>query len=231
MSHFVAYLILTIPLLLMVTIVNPMEILWTIRHPYVDMSSEYVIKTVKVSVLLQLLKEIALLALLFGLLIHQGISAARVGFHLDNWQLNLAIGTTAGSLMIGLQMFLRRLMATVKYTSSDQHLSKSSVPLGIALLFIGAMAEETWIVFCILAMTQLGGSVFFTVVLTSLIFGFGHVMLGVEVVPALALSAVPSCLLFLWRGSILPLVLYHWIGNIGVLYWQRRNVPEADKHS
>jgi membrane protease YdiL (CAAX protease family) len=86
-------------------------------------------------------------------------------------------------------------------------------------------------VFCILAMTQLGGSVFFTVVLSSLIFGFGHLLLGVEAVPALALSAVPACLLFLWRGSILPLVLYHWIGNIGVLYWQRRNIPEAGKHS
>jgi uncharacterized integral membrane protein len=143
MSHFVAYLILTGPLLLMVIIINPMEILWAIRHPYEDMTSEYAIKTAKVSVLLQLLKEIALLALLFGLLIHQGISAARVGFHLGNWQFNLAIGATAASLMIGLQVLLRKRMATVKYTTPDQQLSKGSVPLWIASLFVGAMAEET----------------------------------------------------------------------------------------
>jgi membrane protease YdiL (CAAX protease family) len=122
-------------------------------------------------------------------------------------------------------------MATAEYATPDQQQSKGSVPLWIASLFVGAVAEETWIVFCILAMTQLGGSVFFTVVLTSLIFGFGHLLLGVQAVPALALSAVPSCLLFLWRGSILPLVLYHWIGNIGALYWQRRDMPEAGKHS
>ena len=215
----------------MVIIINPMQIVWAIRHPFEDMTSEYAVKMKKVSFLLQLLKEIVLLALLFGLLIHQGMSAGRVGFHLGNWQINVAIGATAGSLMIGVQALIRRLMAAAKYTDPDEQLFKGSVPLWICSLLVGAVAEEVWIVFCILAMTQLGGSVFFAVVVSSLIFGFGHVLLGLEAVPVLALSAVPSCLLFLWRGSILPLVLYHWIGNIGVLYWQRRKVPEAGEHS
>jgi membrane protease YdiL (CAAX protease family) len=230
MSHFVAYLILTIPLLLMVLIINPMEIVWAIRHPFEVMTSEYAMKMAKVNFLLQPLKEIVLLALLFGLSIHQGMSAARVGFHLGNWQINLAVGAAAGSLMIGVQVLIRRLLATLKYTDPDLQLLKGSVPLWIGSLFVGAIAEETWIVFCILAMTQLQAPVFFIVLVPSLIFGLGHILLGVEAVPVLAISAVPSCLLFLWRGSILPLVLYHWIGNLGALYWDRRNVPKASKH-
>jgi hypothetical protein len=68
----------------MVIIINPMEILWAIRHPDEDMTSAYATKMAKVSVLVQLLKEIILLAVLFDLSIHQGLSATHVGYHLDH---------------------------------------------------------------------------------------------------------------------------------------------------
>jgi len=223
MSHWIAYLILIVPLVLMVIMGNPMRVLWAVYRPSEVMAPDDEIKTYRVNRFLQPLKEIILVAILSGLLIHQGTNAALVGFSLRHWQLNVGIGATAGLLMVGLQSLLCRWMASMGHPTKNRELLEGSISSWVFSLFIGAFAEEFWIVLCMVAMTQLGHSVLSSVVVTSLIFGCAHILLGIEAVPALAMTSVPSCLLFLWRGSILPLLLYHWIGNIGVLYRERRN--------
>jgi membrane protease YdiL (CAAX protease family) len=223
MSQWIAYLFLAIPLVMMFLFLNPVEVSWVVHHPHESMPPEDVIRAEKANRFLQPLRDITMVAILSGLMIHQGIKAAQVGLSLEHWPLNLGIGAAAGLLVIGLQLLLRAWMASVGHTAENRSLLQGSIISWALSLFIGALAEEYWIVLCIVAMTQSGHSVPASVVVTALVFGSSHFLLGIEVVPILAMSAVPSCLLFLWRGSILPLLLYHWVGNLGVLYWERRN--------
>jgi uncharacterized SAM-binding protein YcdF (DUF218 family) len=57
---------------------------------------------------------------------------------------------------------------------------------------------------------------------TAGVFGLLHFGYRLGGILMMASYAAMSGLLFVLRCSLLPLFLFHFIGNVGVLYWTRR---------
>jgi membrane protease YdiL (CAAX protease family) len=86
--------------------------------------------------------------------------------------------------------------------------------------FSGAFAEELWIAFCVATFIATGHSNTLSVLTTSVVFGATHFEYRFGALAVVMYGAV-SALLFLWLGSLIPMFLFHFIGNLGSLYWAR----------
>ena len=155
------------------------------------------------------------------LMVRNHIPMAHVGVRLQNWKSDVLHGIAAGGLLITLQCLLARLLPRKKPLPNTDRYARRSVGFWVCALFVGALAEEFWIAFCIVAMRATGHSVSVSVYVTAVVFGTIHLSYGYLGALSVAAKGATSALLFLWWGALIPMFLFHFSGNLGSLYWIR----------
>jgi membrane protease YdiL (CAAX protease family) len=159
------------------------------------------------------------LAFVLGTAALQSLAFSQIGLRLDGWQLNTLIGVGAGALQVGLQRLFWRLRRLPN--ANDKRLAAQPRANWILSQLFSVLAEELWLAFCVVSLVRAGHSALVAVLLPATVFGALHHQYRVGAIATGGYGAI-SASLFLWRGSLMPPYLFHFIGNIGALYWSRR---------
>ena len=141
-----------------------------------------------------------------------------IGLNVGGWCWNLLIGIGVSFLPLGLQAFYRRLYPLPDM--KDKSLAGESTANWILSQLLSVLAEELWMAFCLVSLIRTGHSAIVAVIVTAFVFGALHFQYRSGAVGTALYGAVSS-FLFLWRGSLLPSYLFHYIGNMGSFYWAR----------
>lgn len=149
------------------------------------------------------------------------ILPAQIGLNLHSWGGNVAIGVTAGLLVLGVQAWIVKGAGLGPSDAFVRFVRGGSVAFWIAIFIPGAFSEELWIAFCIVAFDISGYSTGAAVVLTAIAFGAAHFSYRPGGAAAVALKGAVSASLFLWCGSLIPMFLFHLMNNLGSLYQVR----------
>lgn len=157
--------------------------------------------------------------IVLGFAAEQSIRFSDIGLNVGGWRWNLLIGIGVGFLPLGFQTFYQRLY--ILPDMKDKSLAGESTDSWILSQLFSVLAEELWMAFCLVSLIRTGHSALVAVTLTAVVFGAMHVQYRSGAIGTALYGAVSSCL-FLWRGSLLPSYLFHYIRNMGSLYWARR---------
>lgn len=162
------------------------------------------------------------IAFVVGLMLWNGVQPSRAGLHLENWKEGVSLGIVAGTLRLLLIGTLVKAFPRAAPDRTGPHrLWIGSFSLWTTIFLSGAFSEELWIAFCLVALMASGHSMVASVLLTAGVFGAVHFEYRFGAV-ATAIYGCVSALLFLWLRSLIPMFLFHFIGNMGSLYWARR---------
>lgn len=159
------------------------------------------------------------LAFVLGTAAFQSLPFSQIGLRLDGWQRNSLIGIVAAVLPLGLQGFFRRLYPLPDIR--DKPLAAELAANWILSQLFSVLAEELWLAFCVVSLIRAGHSTVIAVLLPGTVFGALHYQYRAGAIATGVYGAI-SASLFLWRGSLIPPYLFHFVGNIGALYWARR---------
>lgn len=170
---------------------------------------------------LNFLVDILTVGLIVVLLHKIPLGAARIGLHLNNWTYNSCIGLAAGVLQVVVQRLLLRRENIDPHHPFTSHVRKGSPLLWISIFATAAFSEELWVAVSLVLLRMTGHSVVTSVAITTLVFGAMHYAYGFWGAYAVASSEAVSALLFLHYGSLVVTFLFHFIGNVGSLYWNR----------
>jgi membrane protease YdiL (CAAX protease family) len=201
--------------------VNPTRFSWGYYHRSDPMPPDVQEKAERFDRHTWPLRDGLIVALIMILMRYERIPAWRLGLHFAHWKANATIGVISGFLLIGFREYILKL-PRVEEGFDDYGLSKGSVSLWCLAFLIGAFSEEFWIAFCLVTMRGTHHSVASAIVVTAAVFGAVHYPYRLGALAVACIGALSGSL-FLWRSSLLPSYLFHFIGNIGTLYWVRRN--------
>jgi hypothetical protein len=159
---------------------------------------------------------------LIVVLLHDiSLSATRIGLHLDNWKYDSLIGLIAGMLLMAVQRLMLGLVPIDPHHPFTSHVQKGSPLLWISILTAAAFSEELWVAVCLVLLKTTGHSVAVSVAMTVIVFGAMHYAYGFGGIVAVATNETISALLFLHYESLIVTIVFHFIGNMGSLYWNR----------
>jgi hypothetical protein len=200
---------------------NPPEFFWAVHHGSKPMPEKVLAKAVTFRRYANFLGDALILCFVAALVSSNSVAPAGIGLRLDSWKLNAAIGVTVGVMLAGVQALLIKSTSRGPSGPFAYHARRGSVWLWLLIFLSGAFSEELWIAFCIAVLGAAGHSVVTSIGLTATVFGVVHYGYGPGGAVAAALKGVVSALLFLLCGSLIPMFLFHFIGNISSLYWSR----------
>lgn len=205
---------------------NPVEFSWGLRHGLEGkrlepMPKEVLEKVDDVRRYARFLMYALILGLLAALLLKASIPAARVGLHLQNWMSNAAVGLVAAILFVVVQGLVFNSQPVDIHHPFAYAVRRGSPILWVFIFIVGAFSEEFWIAFCLIALRTTGHSVALSVAMTVIVFAAVHYSYGFGGAAAVGTKGTFSALLFLHYGSLIVPFLYHFIGNLGSLYWYR----------
>lgn len=226
MSPWVPYLALTILPLLAVFPFNLLAFAWGFHHGTEPMPPDLALRSKKIDRYGLWLRETLLLLAILCLTIHYSVPFWRIGLHLDGWRQNLGIGIGASVLQISLQTLVLKVLPPVKGFLGDKRLPEGAIAHELALNVLSVLAQELWIAFCIVALKQANHSNVISLVLTGGAFGAAHFQYRRGAV-ATGLYGVAFGSLFLWRRSLLPSFLVHYVGNMSAHFWAQRSLRQA----
>lgn len=149
------------------------------------------------------------------------VSAASVGLRLEGWRGGIALGILAGILLVLIQGLLVKSFPKAGAGEATDYLRRGGSSVWVLIFLAGAFAEELWIAFCLVVLRLAGHSMLMSIAATAVVFGAVHLTYRTGAV-AVAVKGAVSALLFFWCGSLIPMFLFHFIGNLGSLYWLRR---------
>ena len=201
---------------------NPIEFSWAVRHGLKPMPEKVRRGAAVISRYANFLGDALIVSFVIVLMLRNSVPAARVGLHLENWKTNLLIGTASGILLILLQGLITRSTHPRTPGPFAYHAGRGSVLLWLLIFVVGAFSEELWIAFCLVALMASGLAMPLSVAITVAIFGGVHYGYRFGGVIAVALKGTVSALLFLHFRSLVVVFFFHFLGNIGSLYWARR---------
>lgn len=168
------------------------------------------------------LKFALILAIVMSLAIQYGVPFADLGLHWMDWRRNLVIGIGASMLHVCVQGVAWRLLTSQNRYLPDQTLLQESGIAWAIFNLVSVLAQEVWIAFCLVALKQAGHPTVTSVALVAMVFGVTHIQYKLGAA-ATSLYGVGFACLFLWRGSLLPSFIAHYVGNIASRYWSRRS--------
>jgi membrane protease YdiL (CAAX protease family) len=145
---------------------------------------------------------------------------ARFGLQLADWKRHVLVGASAGILLIAAQgLMLRRVPIDPRHAFTYR-VRKGSALLWVFILISGAFSEELWIAFCLIVLTTTH-SVTISVAMTIVVFAAAHYSYRFWGAVVVAAKGAVSAILFLHFGSIIVTFFYHFVANLGSLYWNR----------
>lgn len=219
MSRWIPYLGLAVFPLLAFFPFNWLEFSWGFHHGREPMSPEVTQRAERIGRYVLWIRHGLLVTIVLGLAMHQSLQFSQIGLRLEGWQRNSLIGIVAASLWVGLHGFLRRLSPLPEIR--DKRLAAEPTANWVLSQSVSVLAEELWIAFCLVSLIRTGHSAVLAIIVTATVFGALHYQYRTGAF-ATAILGAASALLFLWRGSLLPSYLFHFMGNISALYWARR---------
>lgn len=232
MSSLTPYLALGIfPLAFLVAFsFNPPALLWGIRlalqdRPFVPLSRGPAVVRERAAAFRRdayFLADGITVGLLAVLMARSSLPAAQFGIHLDNWGRNAAIGIVAATLRVAAQRLI-----LVRVHIDPEHpftwdVRRGALAQWTGIYVVGAFSEELWVAVCLVILMATGHTQTASVAMTMVVFaaihrGYG----GLWGALGATLWEVGSALLFLRYRSLIPPFLFHFIGNLGALYWHR----------
>jgi hypothetical protein len=149
------------------------------------------------------------------------LGPARFGLQLADWKRHVLVGASAGVLLIAAQgLMLRRIPIDPRHAFTYR-VRKGSPLLWVFIFISGAFSEELWIAFCLIVLTSTTHSVTTSVAMTIVVFAAAHYSYRFWGAVAVAVKGTVSAILFLHFGSIIVTFFYHFVANLGSLYWNR----------
>ncbi|MGC2357697.1 MAG: CPBP family intramembrane glutamic endopeptidase [Candidatus Acidiferrum sp.] len=180
----------------------------------------------KVDLFVWPLRDATVVCLVVLLMRELGIAAAQVGIHGASWRVAVTWGVAAGLLHITLQGIIWVLNPSLRSFKVYSEASKGPLVVWSVIFLAAAFSQEMWLVFCFVALRGAGFPTATSILLTSIAFGAAHFTYRTGAL-AVAISGMVSCLLFLVTGSLLASVLFHYLGNLGSLYWIRQRAKQS----
>jgi hypothetical protein len=154
------------------------------------------------------------------------LRAALLGIHVGDWETNASIGVLASSLLFAIRRLLWKFFPAVKERLRNSEEFRGSAHRWWLEYLVSSFSQELWIAFCIVSMRQMHHSVVTSVVVTSAVFGAVHFPYRLGAFGPASLAVISGSL-FIWRRSLLPSYLFHFLGNLGVLYRIRRGAASS----
>ncbi len=213
--------------------VNPLRFAYAFRQGFEGrelkpMSEELLEKAERIDRYMLIPRDALAVSLISLFMYWQSLSIFRVGLQLDNWKISVAMGSAAGLMRAGLASAVNVSFPAVRRGPNKDYMRRGSLLLWVPSLLLGAFAEELWIAICLVSFMESAYPIGASVGLTVIAFGAIHFRYGFWAAAGIAMVGVFYCLLFLWTRSLIATCLFHFIGNLGVLYWSRttlRNSP------
>lgn len=222
MSHLTPYLaLMSFPLAYLLAI-NPVKFSWGLHHGFEPMPIAMREKAESVDRYFYFVMYALTIGFVLGLMFHSRVRAARVGFRVERWGSDVAIGIGVGASLILMQGLMDRLLPKGGHPKTTDRFQRGSVELWVLVFLVAAFAEEFWIAFCLVSLTATGHSKTISIAVTAVAFGIVHLAYRASGALSVAARGVISALLFLWLGSLIPMVLFHFMGDLGNLFWLRR---------
>ncbi|HKV04946.1 MAG TPA: CPBP family intramembrane glutamic endopeptidase [Candidatus Acidoferrales bacterium] len=200
---------------------NPIEFSWAFRHGLDQLPDDVRERAATVGRYANFLGDGLILGLVAVLMMKHSVAAARVGLHLAKWKTNIAVGTAAGVLLIGLQRLAIKSVPRGRPSPFAYRVRRGSVSLWVIVFAAGAFSEELWMAFCLVSLATTGHPVIVSIAITETVFAAVHYGYRLGGMVAVGLKGTLSAILFIWCGSLIPMVLVHFIGNLGSLFWAR----------
>ena len=159
----------------------------------------------------------------------RGLRLAGLGLTLEHWAANVPLGFATAAASWG--VFVLSALATMaawpgaaaEWQKNTDNLMKAIPPMRPALLaammlFVGIWEETVFRGFVLPRLRRLTGAWWLAVVLSSAIFAVLHLNMQVALmaIPLFLIAALWS-LITIWRRSLLPVVLGHFLWNLGQL--------------
>jgi len=149
------------------------------------------------------------------------VAPAGFGLQFADWKSGALVGIAAGIALIGIMSLILRKIPIDPEHAFTCRVRRGSLPLWLAIFLAGAFSEELWVAFCIVAFTRTGHSATASISVTVLVFAATHYSYRFWGAVSVGAKETVSALLFLHFGSLVPMCLYHFVGNLGSLYWNR----------
>ncbi len=223
MPHLIPYLALASFPVAYLLALNPVRFLWGLHHGFEPMPVAVRDKAESLDRYFYFVMYALTAGFVAGLMLRSDVRAARVGLRVEHWRSNVAIGIAASALLVLMQGLMDRLLPKGGQPKTTDRFQRRSVGLWVLLFLIAAFVEEFWIAFCLVSMTATGHSGTISVTATAVVFGVVHLAYRLSGALSVTVRGVISALLFLWLGSLIPMVLFHFMGDLGNLYWLRRS--------
>lgn len=202
--------------------INPVGLSWSFHHNSEPMPSELLERRRYVDRYVVTIRNVMILGLLAVFAEHQSLPASQIGLHLNECLSNVLIGVLAGLSVVTLQGIVWKFLPSLIQNPNNPELRSGPAWFWIISTAIGAFAEELWIAVCIVVLIQTSHQILTSVLVTATVFGLLHFGYRFGGILAMAGYGAISGSLFALRGSLIPSFLFHFIGNVGVLYWVRR---------
>lgn len=200
---------------------NPTRFSWGFRHGLQPMPVEVRDRAEYTDRLLQFVRDAITVSLVAALMHWQSTHARQVGLNLYRWKSNVTIGIEAGAVYVATASLIR-LVTRIGPGRVTDYLRRGSVLSWALITLTGCFAEEFWLAFCLVCLRATGQSVSISLLLVAIASGLIHYVHRWGAV-AIAISTVASGSLFLWRGSLIPSLLFHCIGNFVSFYSHRKS--------
>jgi membrane protease YdiL (CAAX protease family) len=217
---------------------NVVELSWGFHHGLAPKPTEVRDKSDAITRYANFLKCALVLGFIAFLAERNSLPAARLGLHLHKWKTNMLLGMTALAVYLLWQSLVSN---SLRYENQfTREVRRGSIRLWVCIFFVGAFSEELWIAFCLVTLIATGYSTPVSIAFVTVVFAAMHGQYYIHpdrpswafrlgAVLGIGSKSVASSLLFLWTGSLITTFPFHFIGNLGSLYWSRRSWNESPR--
>lgn len=221
MSILTPYIALAIFPLIATQFPNPVALYWVATKGSAPMPPDVADKVQRVApytlIPIHGLVATLVLVMMWG----HSVPFTRVGLRVEHLPIHLGVGCALGLAWVGLQGIYWHLVPAFRASLATHCSQKGSALFWVLVYIVGAFSEEFWRAFCLVTLTSTGHSVSWSVILTAIAFGVGHIRLRLGALST-AILGVCLALLFVWLGCLVPTYSAHLIANVGGLFWVRR---------
>lgn len=201
---------------------NPTRFHWSLRHGSEPMPPEVSDRAESADRSWYFFVDAIIVVFVASLMLWEHVSGSQVGLRLTNPTKNTAIGAAAGAARVFLLNLLTKVFPPRTADRVTDRFRRGPAQLWVIIFFAGAFSEELWIALCLVVLQMNHHSSIASAALTAAVFGAVHFEYRLGTIVT-AMYCVFSAVLFLWLGSLIPMFLFHFIGNLGSLYWARRS--------
>jgi uncharacterized protein len=172
-----------------------------------------------------MLRDLALVCLIFYFVRRNGEPLARIGWTFRNWSQEVTLGLFLFIPMFYGAALIETALSHVGFTTPQKPLpslvprrSAGELALALILVIVVAFAEETMFRgYLILRLNATTRSLLAAVILSTAIFSFGHGYEGSAGVATVGFMGLAFALVYVWRRSLIAPIVMHFLQDFIVI--------------